>query len=162
MVENHFQLNYCNYEWSNADILHVQAAIDIAIDKCTFWNNCWRSIHLSNDRLSLRTSNSLFISHNAIIQFSYAIMFDATETMTKMTDYMTYNTFFQHGNTTLNTSLTQNFTAEALNERIVAIYHPGTSYYVSQEETLYASGIVNYQQHYFMYLEQEMFSSLVW
>ena len=147
MVENYFQLTYCYYACGVGELLNAQDGVDIAIDKCTFRRNCGlRIIYLSNDGNSLRTSNSTIISKNSV--FHYAIFFDATETMTKMTDYMTYNTLFIHGNVTLNTSLTKNFTEEALNEGIVAIYHPGTSYYVSQEETLYASGIVNYHQHY--------------
>ena len=125
-----------SFKYNRGDVVTIRDRVDVAIHGCKFSSHFTDLgiLMLANDAGTLRTSDSSF--HHT---YTYCIYFKDTDKRNKKTDYMTYNTQFFSGNKSL-TSSTKNFLKKAHAKYMIAIYHPEIPYYITQEETEYASG----------------------
>ena len=126
--------------YNKGDVIRVYSSVDIVLDACNFTGNIGDTgiLHIQDDWPSLRTSNTTIIA--PAMGNKVATYFIVTSKGTTMTDYMTYDTCFISGNTTVNSSSTDNFLQEAEAAGMVLIdKQAGSPYTVTQEETEFAS-----------------------
>ncbi len=137
-MDSTLKIEHSTFLYNHGDVLHMETGVDIVLNECNFTGNYgdMGTICLWNDGATLRTSNTTITAPaegNKV-----AIYIGASEEGTKLTDYMTYNTSFISGNTTLNSSLTDTFLLEAEEAHLVVVKKQVT-YTVTQEETVFAS-----------------------
>ena len=134
----------CTFLYNQGNVIIVQSGVDIVLNSCNFTGNNGKygTLLIWNDGATLRTSNTSFIAPaegNKV-----AVYFIVTINGTKMTDYMTYDTCFISGNTTLNSSSTDRFIQEAEAAGLIVIDKQKYPYRVTREETVFASGKYDY------------------
>ncbi len=136
---SHLLMTQSTFLYNQGEVITVYNNADIVLDACNFiWNNAdTGTLAIQDDSATLRTSNTTIIAPkegNKVI-----VYFCVTTEGTMMTDYLTYNTQFISGNTTLNSSSTDAFLQEAEAAGLVVINKQELPYMVTQEETVFAS-----------------------
>ena len=136
------QLIHCNFLENREAVLMVVSKVDVSIDSCVFKGNygTWGTLQLV-DQVSLRTSNTVFtapIEGNKVAL--YFVTSHASGKELQMTDYLTHEVSLVSGNITLKSSSSHNFLQEAEDAGLIYIDKQKIDYYVTQEETVFASG----------------------
>ncbi len=129
-----------NFMQNQGDVILIDSSrLDIVLDTCNFTGNIVEhgTLYICDNAATLRTSNTTIIT--PADSNKVAAYFKDDTKRIRMTDYMTYKTCFISGNTTLNSSSTENFLQEAEHAGLVFIDSP-YPYRVTQEETVFASG----------------------
>ncbi len=137
---SYLRVKESNFMYNQGDVMKFSSRVDIALDTCSFIGNkaYTGTLSIEDDGASLRTSNCTFIAPAE--DNKVAVFFSVTGSEVKMTDYMTYDTSFISGNTTLNTASTDNFLQEAEAAGLVIVEKFNWPYYVTQEESAFPSG----------------------
>ena len=130
------------FTYNSGTLMKAISAVNVIFDSCSLKGNTGGkgTVDLLDDS-TLRISNTSFHTEDRQV----AILFETSDKRTKMTDFLTFETYFTSGKTTLTSSNTDNLLQKLVAAGIVEVFQRIVGYYVTQEETPYASGLYIYR-----------------
>ena len=114
--DSRLQVKESIFLYNQGNMIRVEGDVDIVLNSCNFTGNSGErgTLFIQDDGTTVRTSNTTVIAATeGSTGNKVAVYFAATTKQTIMTDYMTHDTCFISGNTTLNSSSTEIFLQEA-------------------------------------------------
>ncbi len=130
------------FTYNSGTLIKAFSAVNVIFDSCNIKGNTGGkgTVDLL-DVSTLSISNTSFHTEDRQV----AILFETSDKRTKMTDFLTFETYFISGKTTLTSSNTDNLLQKLVAVGIVEVFYRIVGYHVTQEETPYASGLYIYR-----------------
>ncbi len=124
---------------NHGNVIQVNSIVNTVLNNCNFTGNKGQKgiLYIRDDGATLRIAKSMIVlpaEGNEV-----AVYFTVSGGGTKMTDLLTYDACFVSENITLNSSSSDDFLHETEKAGQAVIEDHGYGYFVTQEETVFAS-----------------------